>query len=271
MGLDLNLASARLKWERAREHLETLQAKVKVHTTIRINPPPYTVWQSPIDPQSGYAEYGIATRDISEPRFGVLFGDVVHNLRCALDYIVVELVRTSHTPLLKQHQFPIFLTPGAYDRSVNGRHNPLHGVLHATDLIRELQPFHRQTDQRGDPLWHLHHYSNADKHRQIAGMHFIPTPSVKHPMKFLVYGSIGALTVTAVPLSGYAPDGRYVLIRGQWAWPFPDKVYIEHQVPVTAFFRTDAWEDETAYGISPTIIGNVCDHVGMVLNLFEQL
>ena len=53
-----------------------------------------------------------------EPRFGIIVGDIMHNLRSALDYIVTALVNQSRTRLTTSHQFPIYLDSTKFARTV---------------------------------------------------------------------------------------------------------------------------------------------------------
>jgi hypothetical protein len=101
-------------------------------------------------------------------KLAAIAGDVVHNLRSSLDYIVVELVKANgHAPTF-QHQFPISATPGGFaDALKKGR---LYGVHErAVRAIDQFQSYHVKPQFRAKyPLLHLHKLSNRDKHHMLA-------------------------------------------------------------------------------------------------------
>jgi len=101
-------------------------------------------------------------------KVAAIVGDVVHNLRCSLDYMVEELVkRNGHTPGF-QHQFPICIAPGAFVQALKkGR---LYGVHEsAVRAIDRCQPYHADPDMRErHALNWLHMLSNRDKHHMLA-------------------------------------------------------------------------------------------------------
>lgn len=101
-------------------------------------------------------------------RLATIVGDVVHNLRCSLDYIVEELVKRNGHVTTVQHQFPICVERTAFEKAVtSGR---LRGVEEAAvRAINECQPFHAPQHRREDhSLRWLHLLSNQDKHRVLA-------------------------------------------------------------------------------------------------------
>jgi hypothetical protein len=101
--------------------------------------------------------------------WSITIGEIIHNLRCTLDYLVFQLVilETKTTPPESAKiQFPIFDTePGFKSRGVP---TMLKGVgIDAIALIKSLQPF--ATGERNQsPLRHLRELSNWDKHRSIS-------------------------------------------------------------------------------------------------------
>ena len=106
-----------------------------------------------------------------DPMWGVLIGEIVHNLRSALDHLVWELVikHTGKPPNLPaKQQFPVFLTEKG-NQAFDGRGVPvmLKDVSsQAVELIRKEQPFGTGEGIKS-PLWHLSELSNADKHRTL--------------------------------------------------------------------------------------------------------
>jgi len=74
----------------------------------------------------------------------LIIGDCVHNLRCALDYLVWQLVLAAGNKPEECNQFPICLTPKAFeDATINRkRSNRLKGVApDAAAEIEAVQPY----------------------------------------------------------------------------------------------------------------------------------
>jgi hypothetical protein len=101
-------------------------------------------------------------------KLAAIAGDVVHNVRSSLDYIVEELVkREGKTPSV-QHQFPICVKADSFKSELGkGR---LHGVdRRAVKAIEGFQPYQVKAEARSrHPLLHLHRLSNRDKHHMLA-------------------------------------------------------------------------------------------------------
>ena len=102
-----------------------------------------------------------------DPMWSAMTREIIHNLRCALDYLVFQLVilKTGAQPTTNKTQFPIFKSQSGFDS--RGISQMLRGVgANAVALIQSLQPFATGEDVRS-PLWHLSEFSNWDKHRSI--------------------------------------------------------------------------------------------------------
>lgn len=105
-------------------------------------------------------------------RYGVLIGDIAHNLRSALDHLAWELVRigSDRQPRMpRMVQFPCCDTPGEF-RAELGKRLPGVGAEYIA-AIEDLQPYKRgklpQFIQRGAPLKRLVEISNKDKHQVL--------------------------------------------------------------------------------------------------------
>lgn len=97
--------------------------------------------------------------------WGVLIGEMVHNLRSALDHLVWQLViQNGETPVLA-NQFPICSDAGMFQRALD-RQRLVHVSQLACDLIQSLQPY-STGEGINSPLWQLHEISNFDKHRTL--------------------------------------------------------------------------------------------------------
>ncbi len=108
------------------------------------------------------------TQDPFPPiRLSVLVGEVLFNLRSALDNLICGLIRTQdRTSDCDRSEFPIFLHEAKYAEK-KGR--LLKGVPEAAcALIETFQPWKRPENSREiDPLWIIHTLCNIDKHRAL--------------------------------------------------------------------------------------------------------
>lgn len=101
-------------------------------------------------------------------KLAAIAGDVVHNLRSSLDYIIEELVKKNgHTPTF-QHQFPICVSPDGFSQAI--RKGRVYGIIdRAVRAIEGFQPYQVNPEARHrHPLAHLHTLSNRDKHHMLA-------------------------------------------------------------------------------------------------------
>ena len=90
-------------------------------------------------------------------------GDVIHNLRSALDHLAYQLVLVG-TPGVepsRQVEFPIAKDEATYEtdkpRKVKGMQ------LRAIEAIDRLRPYHGGTEA----FWRIHELDNIDKHRDL--------------------------------------------------------------------------------------------------------
>lgn len=114
--------------------------------------------------------------DVGEPNpaFGVWVGELVHDVRSALDQIVYSLVIDNNRDPGEHTQFPIYDSKTNWINDIEERDatrvpSPIAGV---TDdqftLIKAAQPYHLAHKKRpGHPLMQLKRMSNVDKHRTL--------------------------------------------------------------------------------------------------------
>ena len=108
-----------------------------------------------------------------------VFGDLVHSLHSALDYVVCSLVESVGQPIAKSHAFPIFDTPGQF-----GLHAPnmlRHVPNEAVKFIESMQPYqyvggaqeqaptvdHAPAFVERMPLMRLYRLSIEEKHHSL--------------------------------------------------------------------------------------------------------
>jgi hypothetical protein len=162
-----DFSSATLKIRRAQTHLADLQRSI----SDTLDPTRYRL-EVERDPQAGEDVYTVHDIPKIDPNWQVIVGEVLFNLRSALDHIAWQLVLLDGGEPGEQTQFPIRDTPFTQKGELVRANTqpPIKGakLLAALD---EAQPYNGVD---GDPryihmhgLWRLRLLHNWDKHRLL--------------------------------------------------------------------------------------------------------
>ena len=153
------LDGMRLKLVRAKEHFDHLKRELLAFDERK----PY---EGVPEVSDDGMEWWIraVVREQVDPYWSTMIGDVVHNMRSALDYLACELVIKNGGTVTDTTQFPIYERE---DRFVRGSPRRIGGMsTRAATLIETLQPYYKPTPSE-HPLATLAHLSNGDKHRSL--------------------------------------------------------------------------------------------------------
>ena len=165
------------KLDRAEEQIKLLEGELRTYVEAR----PYRLTEE-VEAQPDNTLL-IRYQDVKEPdlRFGVILGEIVHDLRSALDHLIHALVLRGRRRPYPGNQFPI------YDRQFPDPRNPsrpnwvegstadLQGVhKRYRAIIQEVQPYHRRHRAKFHPLYVLNQLWNTDKHNIVHGVALIP-------------------------------------------------------------------------------------------------
>ena len=155
---------------RAREHLNALKEIID-----SLGPHPYEIVEerNPVTGDRDFRLVGkadLVTLRRQIPMMPVIVGDVVHQVRSALDHAVWQIARP---PIEKRTGFPICLNESGGGSSFYGSSKErglgvrcLQNVsLPAFEYIESIQPYNRLGER--DPLWLLDELWNKDKHRAL--------------------------------------------------------------------------------------------------------
>jgi hypothetical protein len=182
----------RCKIDRARKHLDELCDDIRAHLNASAVTP--VLRQDDKSPWRFGKTVPVGGFPLTD--WGIILGDIAHNLRSALDHLVFELAKSGTNPNRERTQFPIFSDENEYlrPRCENGgaseRDRMLAGVPEeARKLIDAYQPFHphpsavpEHAKDRPHPLSVLSAISNRDKHRVVkvaaASLFIVPTVTV---------------------------------------------------------------------------------------------
>jgi hypothetical protein len=187
--LDANrLAGPKLKVERAKCHILDLENTLQVFREGN----PYELVHN-VDPQTGENVYRILIKQSLPSKLSAILGDIVHNLRAALDHLISDLIRANGREPDGGSGFPIT------QRAKNlkpGRITKISGVSAKTErFILRLKPY-----ETGSPaLWKLHMLDVLDKHAGI-----IPVAAA----------SVQVIAFVAMPMLFQGPGGEVYLGQG---------------------------------------------------------
>jgi hypothetical protein len=268
MTLGLDLSSCDAKLARARENADTLKretvASVKKEAT-------HAVRFSQVDPQTGWCSLSLVPQKVEEPRLSAILGDVIHNLRCVLDYVVTALVEASSTTLTTSHQFPIFKDRALYTSKVGTKTDakssgPLRNITHGLVIVEGWQPYYSQPNPRTDPLWGIHRFSNADKHRQPAIFGLLPVGSIQ-----LRYNGIKVEEDMVEEIPDWTPQQEIPLGRIRFDPPRAYNLRAEGNISLDVQFVTPPWQGDAELALSLRALPGVIDRVAELLDTFRQL
>lgn len=110
--------------------------------------------------------YLVTVRQQTPPlRVAAVFGDILHNLRSALDYLARDLVIANGLKPIDRiggTTFPVRDTRPANPIDIQPGISPT-----AREILSSLQPYSLGTEFLASPLRRLHALENADKHRLL--------------------------------------------------------------------------------------------------------
>lgn len=158
------LAPCWAKASHAERHLKALHEQVSKYLAGK----PFEV-EGRVDAET--AAY-VATLSIREPPpllWSLMAGDVVANLRAALDHAVCRLVEMEGGEVTNSHAFPILDAPPRPNQRKRQWDDTIRGVGEDAERIIEMaQPFSGSPDEVRHTVMHsLRELSNEDKHRVL--------------------------------------------------------------------------------------------------------
>lgn len=280
MRLDLSDATAKLA--RARVHFETLQSQSG--TLLSRNP--FAFRMGKIDKDTGWQPVYLTAHILKELQLSPILGDLVHNLRSTLNYIVTALALASGAELSDRHEFPIFNDRGMFRKSVLREDltpigPKLKGITIGLEQITAAQPFDQNTKQSTPPywaplapLWSLYQFSNADKHRQLSQV-FGVSSTVNFEMWGVYDTELEALRweeLVRIRLEYLPPNTETEIIHVRHVRPLPSAVYMEMKTPAQPMFMAvDVQRRGWVAALNINGIRNMVTAVDHVLTTFRDL
>lgn len=232
-----SLAGCWLKHSRAKRHIETLESILREFGDSK----PYRI-TGKFDPEQ--RALIITAETLHKPDtsdWGVLLGDIVHNLRSALDHLVWQLALLSGSKTGNHLQFPIERTGAGYwscgkKGEPSTREHRLRGVAERyRAVIDEAQPYRAGPHAGAHSLAILSYLSNVDKHRFIH-----PAFSAiddKSPERARLVGNPDAGDLVEIKHELFPADGEAEVARIVFECPGPKPdVKMEGDLPLLVGF-----------------------------------
>lgn len=157
--IDLSGVDAKLR--RAETHTADLKEAIQ-----RTFDPKLTTFTCDYDPKAGKHVIRVHGVPAIDPDWALIIGEILFNLRSALDHLAWQLVLFDGKKPFDKTQFPI-------RESSNNQTVQLRPAIANTEVLQaleELQPYAGTQGAHGyrrDPLWRLNKLCNIDKHRLL--------------------------------------------------------------------------------------------------------
>jgi hypothetical protein len=273
-----SLAGAQEKVARALQQFESLKREAEDWVTSQ----PYKLAYD-FNPQTGRYTFAIVNPGCLPPlRFGVIIGEILHDLRSALDHLVWQLIIASGGKPTFANHFPIYSwLPRKRDQWITRRER-WNTMLTDVDpvyraVIKALQPYRRAHRLLYCPLDRLASLSDSDKHRVLTGTvaGFVADPnlgsllSIDPPPQGVRFLDL-AFSVPAVTPWPLLPGRTPLLSFRVEPASFKPNVRVNQRLPLTVAFGEGPF-DQRPPPLPLDDILNLSDEVTMILSYFERL
>jgi hypothetical protein len=161
MTADERLALIQPKIDRVKQHIVDLNIALGSFRDTN----PYVIGTKQ-NPQTRQPIYYLASMNEVPPAIAAIAGDVLQNLRSALDHLAYQLFLVGGGKGPGTHiYFPIFDNATKYKA---GRLGQVKGMAQAAiDAIDVIEPYKSGHTDKSDILWRLHTLNRIDKHRLL--------------------------------------------------------------------------------------------------------
>lgn len=236
MSNTIHFGSARRKLDRAEQHIRDLQATIEAWIKLRPYRPLIKAKRKDGDDWNVWIELLV-----DEPlplNLPLILGDAVHNLRCALDHAMWDLIGFDRGKQHKHLQFIACLTRVDFEASVRGVETPSQSVK---DLLTSLAAY---PTGDGELLYAVHALDRADKHRAITPVLHVSYVDSVVLIDIATNERIRAKPFYAVVEGGEAiftaPDGFGLTVDGN-VYPTPDVFFPESDIIPNVPILTGLW------------------------------
>jgi hypothetical protein len=148
-----SFASARLKLDRAKQHIANLQREFDVF--VAENPHALSF---KVDPDTSSLLVQLRFKVDIPKSFALILGDAIHNLRCAMDHATWDLIGIDHGTQDRWTKFPTGRTRQDYEATCKGMKTP------RDDTKKFFAALEVYKGGMGNLLWGINELDSADKH-----------------------------------------------------------------------------------------------------------
>jgi hypothetical protein len=191
--------SVTLKIDQAKKHLSRLKKEVKAFLSRK----PFIVVIE--EDSSGDLVYRIRIQAPIPVSWSADIGDLLHNLRSALDHLAWELVVANGQQPTRDTSFPISDNEPRFKYNLQRKLNGASAV--ARTAVENLKPYKGGYDD----LWRIHNLNIIDKHRMIVP---VGTSYQKIPFQMTWPEKLGRPEVEAPPFTLRPADRHFPLKDG---------------------------------------------------------
>ncbi|MFD3594290.1 hypothetical protein ACFWU5_16305 [Nocardia sp. NPDC058640] len=219
------LTSARLKLDRAHVHLVDLNERVRVFR--KDYPYEFTPQIRQPHPTCDEIHFQIVVKSAHDQpdEWSTIVGDILTNLRAALDHAVFEHIRAKNPKLPQEKiKFPIVDKRAEMETKARWFDRPIYRA------VNEVQPYRVQPKPELHPLAILRDLVNADKHRSV-----VVTNYSSVDMKITTEPVVEVLNVGAHPgvemaVGAVVASGRFRIPN---LGPLPPKLQVRTEIGYT--------------------------------------
>ncbi len=201
--MSYTLSSAKLKWDRANQQLNALN--VEIAEFMQSAEKPYKI---SLKRNSQTGEDCILINIVKKTpiMWSVKIGEIIYNLRSALDHMVYEIASLNcNGTVPARTEFPIFIDEVRFrSEKMGGGMYKMRGLPeNVRTSIEEIQPFKREQSPELHRLWALQELSNWDKHRLL---HLTSVTTGTRNLSLKTEGGV-TIKATKVRADGEIEDG----------------------------------------------------------------
>jgi hypothetical protein len=257
-----SLDAVLMKIDRAAKHMNALEAEFAEF--FKSDPYRITGHFEPDGPDSGWQTVEIDVKREPPPHWGVLVGDVVHNLSSALDHLMWQLARWNGKRPAKRSAFPAverrlhIRDPEGVWPNILKRLDPKHRAM-----VEAAQPYHRWSRAQFHPLAAIRRLSNIDKHRYIHSTFAWWGEPEEQTGLFLTYEGVIDDEVIHVIFERAIEEAEIARFHLSELPHSPPYVKVETHLPIDIAFGDAKW------AIKSEALSDLGKYVGGVYQLFE--
>jgi hypothetical protein len=247
-----DLIGVRAKLGRAAEHSGAFDAVF--NTWVNSHPYGFTY---KLDPDSGWWHFRWHALQPPPMALGLIFADMLTNLRGTLDYLAWQLVLSGGNTPTKRTAFPVVRQAQNWPSAAGDQLRGVHPRW--ISAVERLQPYHRRQTPELHPLAVLDHLNNVHKHRALP-------PVVSHQLQWNpgLHGDLTGRKLDMVSPTESVVEDQAIFFSVRFT-PTLNELDVDMEVPSTVAIQFD--DGGGPYGT--TLRSDLLDWVTRSVAIFE--